>query len=181
MLFDLPNPPWNPHEERCIPYLIRDLRREGRSVDAIAMLVKEYATAHALVVPPDIPRLLSQRPDDGPGVVLEIAPSGMSSKVTGNVSSINGINILRRYRIPQSMIGRALLKRLISEAHVEIAIREDRDPETGFVNQFTFLAPLVAWDKSGLRTGNKGTVILSDLALPRGEHVWVADELRKHS
>lgn len=44
MYFDLPRPPWKPHVDRCIPYLVRVLRDlNGLSPDEILRRVDGFA------------------------------------------------------------------------------------------------------------------------------------------
>ncbi|HXG63940.1 MAG TPA: hypothetical protein VNO70_02465, partial [Blastocatellia bacterium] len=83
VFFDLAEPPWNPHEDRCVPYLIRFLREvERMSPASIRRLVEAYARKRGLVVPPDVRRrlLIDENRETGRTTVLEVLPNG--SKIT---------------------------------------------------------------------------------------------------
>ncbi|MDP3773809.1 MAG: hypothetical protein Q8Q85_06025 [Gemmatimonadales bacterium] len=70
-------------------------------------------------------------------------------------------------------MGRALLGELAEHAYIEIQVGEDRDPQTGYVNQLTIFVSLSAWENSGLHHGTIVMVDLHDHSIPGGVHVWV--------
>jgi hypothetical protein len=63
VFFDLPHPPWCPHEDRCIPYLIRYLKDvQGQPIAAIRGMVEAYARERVRVpeiLTPPVPEILA--------------------------------------------------------------------------------------------------------------------------
>ncbi len=182
VLFDLSEPPWNPHEDRCIPYLVRFLRDSaGHSAAAIRGLIEAFAQERSLRIPPDVDRFLraAENRERGSSTVLDILPSDEETPVLGTVESINQVNIFRRFSIAPSVMGRAMLGRLAEIAQAEVAVREGRDPDTGFVNRFTFLVPLKVFERARIRQGQVVTVALLGHKLANGRRVWITDEIHR--
>jgi len=182
VFFDLPHPPWPPHEDRCIPYLIRYLRDvERMSAGAVRQLVDEYALRRGLEVPRAIRKQLvvAENRETGRSTVIPILPAGNSLTALGTVASVDRVNFLKRFTPRGSLVGRALIGRLADEAHVEVRIRGDRDPATGFIDEFTFFLRLKTWQASGLRQGALVVVDLRGHTLPTGQHVWFAESVQR--
>ncbi len=60
VFFDLNCPPWNPHEDRCVPYLVRYLKDvKGMSFSTIIQFIEEYAREKSLSLPLNLIRELS--------------------------------------------------------------------------------------------------------------------------
>jgi hypothetical protein len=182
VFFDLPQPPWNPHEERCIQYLIRFLKDvEKMSAMAIRDLVEKYAKERGLAVPRDVRQRLiaDENRSTGRTTVLDVLPASAGGMALGTILQINQTNIFRRARIPKNAMGRALIGKLADQSLVEVVIREDRDPGTGFANQFTFFVELRRWDSLGLRLGAIAVAVLRDHQLSVGKHVWIAESIER--
>ena len=69
--------------------------------------------------------------------------------------------------------------RLAEETFLEIVMREDRDPETGFASQFTFLVPLRMWEASRLDRGSVAHTILQNHRVTVDKYVWMAKQIER--
>jgi hypothetical protein len=183
VFFDLNRPPWNPHEDRCIPYLIRYLRDvQGFSSTHIRRLIEEYATLHNISIPPEIHRqiIAQENRDTGKIVIIEVLPYENRCFVVGQLISVNlRVNFFKRLNYRDNAIGRALLGRLVKESYVEIVLRQDPDEETRICDQFTFFLPVTVYEQSRLRQGSRAIANLSPYSLPDGQQVWIADEIHR--
>jgi hypothetical protein len=159
VFFDLPEPPWDPHERRCIAYLAREMSSvEGVSLTEVRKRVDLVARARNRSVPKQARRMLAKlaNGETGGTTVLRITPGeegfkGETLVVTGTVHGVQEVNMYRRTGFYPSPIGKGLLGDLGKQPVVELFIRGERDPETGFVDEFAILAYEKAWRGSGLR------------------------------
>jgi len=151
------------------------------SAGAVRQLVEEYARCRALPVPRAIRNQLAvaENRETGRSTVIPILPRGSPLTALGTVGSVDKVNFLKRFTPPGSLVGRALVGRLADEAHVEVRVRGDRDPATGFIDEFTFFVRLKTWEASGLRQGALVVVDLRGQPLPTGQQVWFADSVQR--
>ena len=108
VFFDLPVPPWKPHENRCIQYMIRYLRevKQLSSTD-IRQMIEGYSKANDIPIPPDIHIhiIAQENRDRGKVIVLDILPSDEGCFVIGNITSINHkVNFFKRLDYLDNMI-----------------------------------------------------------------------------
>lgn len=148
---------------------------------SIRSLIENYAQQRGLIVPEDVRnRLISdENRATGHTTVLEVRPQDAPADTLGTIREVNAVNIFRRSGLPANLMGRALLGRLADETFLEVVIREDRDPETGFASQFTFLVPLRMWETSRLERGSVAHAILKDHQITVGKHVWMAKQIER--
>ena len=183
VFFDLRRPPWNPHEQRCIPYLVRYLREvKGLSSTHIRQMIEEYSRANDMPIPPDFHReiIAQERRDRGKIIVLDILPSDDHCFVVGNITTVNlKVNFFKRLNCLDNVIGRGFLGKLVDESYVEIVIRGDLDEETYTCNQFRFFIPLVAFERSRLIQNSRAAASLKAYTLPDGQQLWLADEIHR--
>lgn len=181
--FDLPQPPWNPHENRCIPYLIRYLTEdEGISETRVRQIVEEYSRTSGIPIPPEIHRRLVALENKGKGgiVVNIVAPSDKGCDIVGQIIQINWqVNFLKRMRHSDNAIGRGLLGKLVEESYVEITMREDPGQETRNCNQYEFFAPLRTLEQSRLKQGARAFVVLNPYVVPGGQCIWLAETIEE--
>lgn len=151
------------------------------SAGAVRRLVEEYAHRHGRPVPPNIGKQLvvAENKETGRSTVISIVPRGEPLNALGTVAAVDKVSFLKRLAPRRSVIGRALIARLADKAHVEICIRGRRDPETGFITEFTFFVPLATWEASGLRQGTQIIVSLRPTTLPTGQTAWFADAIQR--
>lgn len=181
VFFDLNKPPWNPHEERCIPYLIRYLREvKHMSANEILKIIQEYAITRDLEIPLDIRNKLqaqSQR-ESGRIVIVKILPEDTDLKVLGNVISTNlQVNFCKRLNYTDSVIGRKMLGRLLEESFAEIVIREDADEEIKISGEFTVFVPLDLFQRSGVRQNMRALLNITPHDIPGRTSIWLAKSI----
>jgi len=164
VFFDLNQPPWNPHEDRCIPYLIRYLREVKQlSPTHIREMIEQYSRSRDIPIPPDINKqiIALENKYRGKVIVLDILPGDEDFFVIGQIMSVNlQVNFFKRLNYLDNRMGRAFLGKLVAESYVEILIREDPDEETCFSSQFRFFIPLMAFEQSRLRENSRAAVTL---------------------
>jgi hypothetical protein len=177
VFFDLNHPPWNPHEERCIPYLIHYLRNvEHSSPDHIWERITGRAATLGIPVPPGTRDQVYGRAPPGQARIQahEIRPSGGDVvDVEGQIMSIDDVNFFRRFNYTDNAFGRAFLGTLLDESYVEILLREDPDEETGFCRRFTFFVPQSRVRNSRLSQHSHATANLRSHRVG-DRRVWVA-------
>jgi hypothetical protein len=144
-------------------------------------MVEEYARSRGLQVPRTVRKelVVAENKETGRSTVIPILPGGSSVTALGTVASVDKVSFLKRFTPRGSLVGRALIGRLADEAHVEVRIRADRDPATGFIDEFTFFVRLRTWQASGLRQGSLAVVDLRGQSLPTGQHVWFAESVHR--
>lgn len=181
VFFDLPHHPWPPHKDRCIPYLMRYLRDvQQMSVAGVRQLLEEFALRKGLQVPQVIRRQLvvAENQETGRSTVIPILPRGEPVAAFGTVASVDSVNFVKRFATGGTVVGRALLGKLLNRAHVEVRIRGDRDPETGFIDEFSFYIASEVWRASQLRLGATVAVDLRVRSVRPGEPAWFADAVQ---
>ncbi len=159
VFFDLPEPPWNPHERRCIAYLAREMSNvEGVSLTEVRKRVDLEARKRNQAVPKQAKRMLAKlaNGETGATTVLRIAPGeegfeGETVVITGTVHGVQEVNMYRRTGFYPSPFGKGLLGDLGKQPVVELFLRGERDPETGFLDEFAVLAYEKVWRGSELR------------------------------
>ncbi|MEJ5344419.1 MAG: hypothetical protein WHS83_05870 [Chloroflexus sp.] len=181
VFFDLNRPPWNPHKDRCIPYLMSYLRDvEGRSSTDIRRLVEEHAYRNNLPIPPDIHQhiIIQENRDLRRVQIIEVFPSERCT-VSGRIIEVNEqVNFLRRLKYPDNAMTRAFLGDLVNP-YVEIVLRQDLDKETFTCLEFTFFLRKTTYTQSRLRQGLRAIADLRTYSLPDGKKIWIADTIRR--
>ena len=183
VFFDLNRPPWNPHENRCIPYQIRYLR-EAKLLSSthIRQMIEQHSRSHGIPIPPDIHKqiIAQENRDRGKVTVLDVLPGDDPCFVVGQIMSVNlQVNFFKRLNYLDNAMGRAFLGELVNESYVEIFLREDPDEETRFSNQFRFFLPLMTFERSRLRQNSRVAVTLIPHTMPDGQQIWLADEIHQ--
>lgn len=181
VFFNLPHPPWDPHQDECIPYLARYLRDvERRTPTSIRQLVERYAADNHLPIPKELYRrfLAEENRATGRMTVFEVAPDSTETTIVGDIIGVNrSVNFFKRLGYPEGPVSRGILGDLAKEPYVEVIIREVRDPETGFSAQATCFFPKASFDRNGLRQGRSTIAYLRSQSLPNGSKIWIADDL----
>jgi hypothetical protein len=181
--FDLPHPPWNPHENRCIPYLIRYLTEEEHiSGLRVRQIVEEYSRTSGIPIPPDIHRRLVALENKGKtGIVInKVAPTNKECDIVGKIIEVKWqVNFIKRLRYSDNAIGRGLLGKLVKDSYVEVTIREDPDEETRYCNQYEFFVPLKIFEQSGLKQGARAFAVLNPHIVPGGQCIWLANTIEE--
>ena len=180
VFFNLNRPPWNPHEDTCIPYLARYLLDvKGTSAAALWGLIEEHSRRYGVSLTPAITRglggVLGRRHR---GVtVLDVQPDEVNALVLARVISVNRqVNFLKRFRLPASARGRTVIGRLADEAHVEIVLRTEPDELTGFADQYTAYLPLQNFDPELIRPGQPIHFDLVPYPIPGRDPLWLVEE-----
>ena len=181
VFFDLDEPPWHPHEERCIPYLVRYLlTAEHRSVPDIREAVETFAFDRGLEVPSAVYDYL-QRADTSshaPPLVRRQVPRNNEVDVFGTIMEVNpGVNFLKRFDLPNNSLGRGLLGRLLDEPYIEAKLRTDPN-SAGVVEEYVFFASQRMLGENSLGRGLLVFVTLGPLSLPGRTTYWAARAVR---
>ena len=181
VFFDMPMPPWPLHQDGCLPYMIRVLRDvEKMSLTDIRRMVENYSRRNLVEIPQDIHRMLlaDENRETGKQTIVELLPESTETTLVGAIVSVNEqVNFLKRLGYPDNPISKGLIGDLGAEAHVEVTVRTDRDPTTGFANQLKCVYPKRRFGSSGLRHGSRVVAYVGSRALPNGTWIWVASEL----
>lgn len=180
VFFDLNHPPWNPHEDSCIAYLIAYLRDvESYSPEVIWQRVVEHANARGVSIPAGIrEEIFGPRPTGQRRIrPIDVLPTdGQEVRTDGQIMKIDQVNFFRRFNYVDNVLGRAILGDLIRRPHMEITLREDPDEETGYSNQYTFFVPQAQVARVGLRQNSRATAILVTRRVA-GRRIWVAESI----
>jgi hypothetical protein len=130
-------------------------------------------------LPADLARqlLVLENRETGHSTVISVEPNGSSLAALGTVATVNQVSFVKRFARRGTVMGRALMGQLAQEAHVEVELRGERDPATGFIHQFKFFVSLASWQRLKVRVGTSLAADLRDHAMPNGKHVWVAEEV----
>jgi hypothetical protein len=186
----LPEPPWNPHEHRCIAYLAREMSSvEDVYLAEVRKRVDLEARRRNQSVPKKAKRMLAKlaNGETGGTAVLRIVPEEESLKgetlvVTGRVHEVNQVNMYRRTGFFPSPVGKGLLGKLGKEPVAEIILRGERDPETGFVDEFAILTYETLWSRSGLRQHGRARIEVEQYEQNTptdGMRVWLAKRIER--
>ncbi|MCI0696071.1 hypothetical protein L0337_29235 [candidate division KSB1 bacterium] len=185
VFFELNTPPWNPHKDRCIPYLVRYLIEiENISETRVRRIVEEYSNTSGIPIPPEIHRRLITMENKGRGglIVSEIKPNDKECITIGEIVSINvQVNFFKRLNYVDNKMGRALLGRIVKESYVEITIREYPEGDTRHCLQYTFFITLKAFEQSKLGPHSRALAVLNSYTTPDRQKIWLADDLKKAS
>ena len=125
--------------------------------------------------------------ETGRTTVLRITPGaegyeGETLIVTGTVHEVNQVNMYRRTGFFPSPVGKGLLGKLGKEPVVEIFLRGERDPETGFLDEFPIVAYEKVWRGSGLRQHGRARIEVEKYEQPTvadSMRVWLANKLER--
>lgn len=181
VFFDAPTPPWPRHQDRCIPYLLRVLRDiEQRTITEVRRLVECFAKENDLSIPKDVYNILIavENRDTGRSTILDLLPDSTETAIVGSIISVNrGVNFFKRLGYPENPISRGVLGDLASKRFVEVMIRKDRDPETGFCYQVTCYYSERGFDRVALSHGKKVIAYLKARRLPNDTQIWIATEI----
>lgn len=183
VFFDLNQPPWNPHGDRCIPYLISQLRHvEHYSPEVIWEMIRERANASGQPVPSGTYQQVFQYSTTGQNTVRphEVTPTGEEGvRVEGRILCINQVNFFRRFNLVDNVFARAILQELVRVPYVEVRLREDPDSETGLSNEFVFYLPQSQFHAAGLEVNSRATAILSTRVIATGRRIWVCESIQQ--
>lgn len=177
--FDLNRPPWDPHADRCIPYLVRTLRDvSGYSAAQILAAVDQRARQLGQPIPPDIERQLidlSQRAR--PGLFIHrVLPEDDQITIAGRVIEINRqVNFFKRFGLAENHISRALLGQLAKEPHVELTVRSEAEPGTIDCHQATFFYPKKLFARTYFGQHSMVWVVLTPHPVTGQDPVWLAE------
>lgn len=183
VFFELNTPPWSPHADRCIPYLVRYLiETEHISETRVRSIVEEYSNKSGIPISPEIHRRLIAMESKGKGelIISEVKPNDKECVAIGEITSINlQVNFFKRLNYVDSKIGRALLGRIVKESYAEITIRENPEDETRRCLQYKFFITLKALEQSKLGLHSRALAILNSHTTPSHQKIWLADDLKK--
>ncbi len=177
--FDLSEPPWNPHGDRCVRYLIRCMRVDGASPNAIWDAIAGRAAKQGQTVPAEVREWVFGRDRNEPTRIRpqEIRPSGEKEvKVEGEIICVDQVNFFRRFNYVDNAVSRAVLGHLGAEPFVEVLLREDPDPKTRQANDFRCFVPQADFARTSLRVHSRALAILTSFRVG-DRRIWLAEHL----
>jgi hypothetical protein len=183
VFFDDPVPPWRPHGDRCIPYLIRYLRDvEGQPFAQIRRRVEQHASILGTSVPRDIDLQLrvQENRERGSATVCSILPEGSDYNFEGVVFGTQlQVNFLKRLGYADNAISRGLLGAFGKRPFVELILRSDMNPSTRIIAEYACYLPAYEFEKASLHIGAKVGLVLKVAKLPNGNAIWTAESAFK--
>jgi len=173
--FDVGHPPWNPHEDRCIRYLVRYLVEvQGMPAAHVVRTVKVFAASISEAIPPDVQQWLETiaRGPRASRRVSIVEPGDSTVCVTARVIQVNPrVNFFKRFGYADSAVSRALLHSLINQSHDEIVV-ESTDT-MGDIRRYTCFVPRSATGASDIERNRVVHLELDASSLPGGEAFWM--------
>jgi hypothetical protein len=140
-------------------------------------------------VPKKAQRMLARlaNGETGGTTVLRITPGeegfeGETLVVTGKVHEVHAVNLYRRTGFFPSVIGKGLLGELGKEPIVELFLRGERDPETGFLDEFAILIYEKVWRGSGHRQHDRARIAVTHYEQPTvtgSMRAWLAKTIER--
>jgi hypothetical protein len=180
VFFDSLGDPWPLHIDTCVHYHVRTLRKGGSSLEDIRRLVDRRARDDRADLPASIKKLFDELSykDTGQKTVLRLLPGDGPRKFRSLVKSLNRqVNFLKRFQYVDNAAGRAFLGKLAKEDHVELILRTEADPDTGFVYQIEAFMPKKRFDRASAQVNKWVTGRLSPHKLLNGDKVWLIEKL----
>lgn len=182
VFFDLPYPPWNPHENSCIPYLLRYMIEVEHVPEAqIRSIVEEYSQTLGIPIPADVRRRLDEidRRSSNRLTVIEVHAETQSVPAMGIIMSVSSqVNFFRRFNYTDNAMGRGLLGKLVRDSYVELVIREDAD-EDHQCRQFRVFQRLADFRRTGLGQNSRVIAFLSPHQIPDGRKIWLVEKIER--
>lgn len=182
VFFDTRGGSWPKHEDRCIPYLLRGMRRAGHSYASIRSKIQEMATRTAQSVPAHVLKTLREEEyeETDREVVVAVLPQDQEQILEGRIlSSALQVNFLRRFGYEDNTFGRAFLGPLLSEPYVELRVRGDADPISGICVELECFAKKATWDQLHLHDGSLVAVVVVPKKLRNERSIWVARRIER--
>jgi hypothetical protein len=180
--FDLPEPPWSPHEDRCISYLIRYMVEIERVPESqVRSLVEEYSRSTGIPIPADVRRRLDELDGHASNrlTIHDVSPQEDSRPVLGMIMSVgSNVNFFKRFNYSDNAMGRGLLGKLVRDSYVEIVIREDAD-ETNTCSQFRAFQKMTDFNRSGLGQHSRAIATLLPHQIADGRTIWIVDRIER--
>jgi hypothetical protein len=182
VFFDRPGGSWPKHEDRCIPYLLRGMRRAGYSYENIRSKLREMAARTAQTVPAHVLQTLREEEyeETGREIVVVVFPQDQEHVLEGRIlSSALQVNFFRRFGYEDSTFGRAFLGPLLSEPYVELRVRADADPISGICIELECFAKRATWEQLRLHDGCSVAVVVVPKRLRSDRSIWVARRIER--
>jgi hypothetical protein len=182
VFFDTPGGAWPRHEDRCIPYLLRGMRRAGHSYASIRNRIQEMALRTGQSVPGQVLKILREEEyeETGREIVVGVFPQDQEHVLEGRIlSSSLQVNFFRRFGYEDNTFGRAFLGALLSEAYVELRVRADADPISGICVELECFAKKSTWDQLRLHDGCPVAVVVMPKKLRKDRSIWVARRMER--
>lgn len=182
VFFNLPEPPWVPHEDGCIPYLIRYMIEIERVPESqIRSIVEEYSRTSGVPIPSDIRRRLDQLDNRGSNrlMINDVQPKDGPCPAMGIIISVSSqVNFFKRFNYSDNAMGRGLLGKLVRDSYVELVIREDPG-EQNTCNRFNAFQKLTEFNRTGLGRHCRAVATLIPHQLADGRKVWMIQQIER--
>lgn len=182
VFFDTPGGTWPRHEDRCIPYLLRGMRRAGHSYASIRSQIYEMATRTGQSVPARVLQTLREEEyeETGREIVVAVLPQDQEHVLEGRIlSSALQVNFFRRFGYEDNAFGRAFLGSLLSEPYVELRVRADADPISGICIELECFAKRKDWEQLHLHDGCLVAVVVVQKKLRNDRSIWIARRIER--
>lgn len=182
VFFDSAGGNWPRHEDRCIPFLVRAMRRVGHSYESIRSRIHEMATRTGQSVPARVLQTLREEEYDETGreIVVAVLPLDQQHVLEGRIlSSALQVNFLRRFGYEDNAFGRAFLGSLLDEPYVELRVRAAADPISGVCVELECFTKKSVWEGLRLHDGCSVAVVVTPRKLRNDRSIWVAGRMER--
>lgn len=182
VFFDLPNPPWYPHERKCYRYLIWYLQEiENTPIFEIRSLIEKYSDETGITISHDVRDYLNQIEQQyrrSKPKIVTIEPQNEELIIIGLVVSINlQVNFSKRLKFPDNQFGRAFLGQLSNLSCVEVKIRQQTDNANRF-NEYSVFLPTKLYNQEPFRINSHIFTIIKPHEIVGREKIWLCTEVR---
>lgn len=168
VFFDLDGPPWPRHDARCIEYRIRLLLQDGVSAAKIRYLVRDFARAKKLPIPPGFNQKLAGMENKvrTGSMFNEVMPNNQEYDICGRIVEVNNHASF-------------LIVRAMKESYMQITIRTNQDERTQIADQFQVFISSRNFAKSGLKLWDRVFAVLTPFEVYEYGRVWLCDTIEE--
>ncbi len=182
VFFNLQEPPWNPHEDTCIPYLLRYMIEiEHVPGYQVRSIIEEYSRSRGIPILADVVHRLADIEGRTTNrlTIIEVHAQDESRPAMGIIMSVSPhVNFFRRLNYTDNAMGRGLLGKLVRDSYVELVIREDAD-ERNQCNQFCVFYKLTDFRRTGLGQQSRTVASLVPHQIPDGRRIWLVERMER--
>jgi hypothetical protein len=181
VLFDMLGPPWPRHFDNCIGQKILNVQSASNlSVAEVEDLVKTDARSRGTFVPSNVQNIFRalKYQETGTPTILPLTPGTEEKEFTGTVRDINpNVNVLKQLDAMDSLMGRSLVKGLLTERHGLIHVRGSVNPSNGLCPQIEAFIPRSMLERAKVARFGSVMVRLAPQVLAGVRRFWVVKRI----
>jgi len=141
VFFELNEPPWIMHADRCPCYHIRVMVQDGADPKSIRQIIESHAREENQSISDEVEKCLQKFESElksRKGIIIPNMPNEEPFEISGKIVSLNRVNFFKRYKYDDNKIMRSVLGKLVEEPHLELTVCEVAMPGKSTLNQATF-------------------------------------------